>query len=296
MRTILLLGACASIALAAVPAASAATSVLYDTAGAVREINRGGLTGPRGALHQAPARITMGPRYRVAKIGTDELTGKGARQMADLLKRRIRACRIRGRDHRCSSHLVFVDEITAAFNDRRGPRNGARLSRAMKMLDTPSPWGGTWASRVHIYMAPNFASAIAKGRGPHHNRGRDGKPHFPTWNAVMPALALAGGVWLEMYHHGGRPFTRAEWRNAGKDVWSLLRRRGGRLERLHFMMSRARVRPTGAPRSCGGGMACQWKLADTGAINRRITDNGVGAYRVGSQARAWVRQHRRRVG
>jgi hypothetical protein len=148
-------------------------------------------------------------------------------------------------------------------------------------------------------MAPNFTSAIAKGRGRNHNLGRDGKPHFATWNNVLPALALAGGVWLEMYHaRGGRitPFTRAEWRNGGKDVWSLLERRGARLSRLHFMMSRAGRRPAGASRSCGGGMACQWKLADTGTTNRRIVDNGVGAYRVGSQARAWLRQYNRRVG
>lgn len=296
MRPALLLGAALTAALILVPTATAATSVLYDTAGAVNQIARGGLNGPRGALHQAPSKVVLAPRYRVSKVTTGELTGRSAAQMAALLRQRIRNCRIRGRNHRCSSRLVFVDEITAAFNDRRGPRNGANLSRAMAMLDRPSPWGGTWAQRVHFYMAPNFGSAIAKGRGANHNRGRDGKPHFPTWNRVMPALARAGGVWLEMYHQGGRPFTRAEWRNTGKDVWSLLRRRGGRLDRLHFMMSRAGTRPAGAPRSCGGGMACQWKLADTGAINRRIVDNGVGAYRVGNQARAWVRQHRRRVG
>jgi hypothetical protein len=166
------------------------------------------------------------------------------------------------------------------------------------MLDAPSPFGGTWARRVHLYMAPNFGSAIAVGRGRNHNLGRDGRPHFPTWNRVMPALARAGGVWLEMYHHspgGPTPFTRAEWRRTGPDVWSLLRRRGGRLDRLHFLIAGTSGRPPGAGRACGAPMACQWRLADSGAVNRRIVDNGVGAYRVGGQARAWLRQHQRRV-
>jgi len=296
MRCPLLLGAVLAAGLAAVPAASAATAVLYDTAGPVRTINRAGITGPKGALHQAPARLVMSTRYRVSKVSTGELTGLSAGQMASLLKQRIRNCTIRGRNHRCSSNKVFVDEITAAFNDRKGPRNGANLTRAMRMINSPSPFGGTWASRVHFYMAPNFGSAIAKGRGPNHNRGRDGKAHFPTWNKVMPALALAGGVWIEVYHQGGQPFTRAEFRNAGKDVWSLIRRRGGSLNRLHFVMSRATSRPAGAPRSCGNGMACQWKLADTGSVNRQIVNNGVGAYGVGNQAGAWARQYARRVG
>ena len=290
----------AAVAVAALPhTAGAAQSVLYDTTGPVSQIVRGGLTGGKGALHQAPARMVVRPRFRVGKVSGAELRGRSAASIAALLKSRIRRCVIRGRDHRCASRLVFVDEITAAFNDRRGARNGANLSAAMRMLDTPSPFGGTWASRVHLYMAPNFTSAIAKGRGPNHNLGRDGKPHFPTWNRVMPALALAGGVWLEMYHARGgtiTPFTRAEWRNGGRDVWSLMRRRGGSLDRLHFVLSRASRRPAGTGRRCGGPMACQWKLADTGRINRRIVDNGVGAYRVGGQARAWVRQHIRRVG
>ncbi|MDH3225667.1 MAG: hypothetical protein OEM67_01065 [Thermoleophilia bacterium] len=298
MRAALVLGA-AVTALAGLPAsASAGTSVLYDAEGPVKEIVRGGLSGPKGALHQAPARRVLGRRYRVSKISGRELQGRSAASIASLLKSHIRRCTIRGSDHACSSHLVFVDEITAAFNDRKGPRYGANLTAAMRMLRQQSPYGGTWASRVHLYMAPNFTSSIAKGRGRDHNLGRDGRPHFATWSRVLPGLALAGGVWLEMYHaRSGRitPFTRAEWRNGGKDVWSLLERRGGRLSRLHFMMSRAASRPVGAPASCGGGMACQWKLADTGSVNRRILDNGVGAYRVGSQARAWLRQHKHRV-
>jgi hypothetical protein len=282
--------------------AGGATSVLYDTDAAVTQIVRGapgqpGLGAVRGALRQEPStRGVLGSRARVSKVSASELIGRNASEMAALLRQRIRSCVIRGRDYGCTSRLVFVDELTAAFNDRRGPRTASSLTAAMRMLNTASPYGGTWASRVHLYMAPNFTSAIAKGRGRQFNLGRDGKPHFPTWNRVMPALVLAGGVWLEMYHAAGgfRSFTAREWRFGPSRVRTLLTRAGGDAGRLHLIIAGVASPPAGA-RGCGGAMACQWKLAASGA-NRSIAANGVGAYRVGAQALAWLRGHNLHVG
>ncbi len=92
---------------------------------------------------------------------------------------------------------------------------GAKLSTAMDLLAArPYPGGGTYAERVHLYIAPAFSTSIAAGRGPHRHLGNDGKPHRATWRGVMPAVAKAGGVWLEMYHHDGTltSMTAKEWR------------------------------------------------------------------------------------
>lgn len=79
----------------------------------------------------------------------------------------------------------------------------------------PSPYGGTWASRVHVYIAPAVTSAMAAGRGPDRNLGRDGKARFRTYRTVMTGLARAGAVWIEMYHGitaRPSPFTVTERR------------------------------------------------------------------------------------
>lgn len=295
MRSLAIL---ALVALGLVPGgATGSTSVLYDTDSAVREVVRAGLTAEQGALRQAPAgRDPLPAGRRVSKVSDEELIGASAEAIAATLKRHVRACRIRGNDYGCASHLAFVDELGAAFNDRRGSSNATNLAAAMRQLEEPSPYGGTWASRVHFYMAPNFTSAIAKGRGPDFNRGRDGKPHFATWRRLMPALARSGGVWLEMYHAVGglSPFTAGEWRSGPRKVDVLLRRAGGGTGQLHFLMTRAGSAPAGA-RGCGGPMACQWTLAASGSVNRAIMMNGVGGYRLGDQAGAWAREHRSRI-
>ena len=64
----------------------------------------------------------------------------------------------------------------------------------MRLLsERAHPAGGTYAERVHLYIAPAFSTSIALGRGVHHHLGNDGKPHRATWRGVMPALARAGG-------------------------------------------------------------------------------------------------------
>ena len=86
------------------------------------------------------------------------------------------------------------------------------------LASRPYPSGGSYAERVHFYLAPAFVTSISDGRGPYRHLGKDGKPHRATWRGVMPALSRAGGVWLEMYHHsratGLTPLTASEWRTA----------------------------------------------------------------------------------
>lgn len=174
--------------------------------------------------------------------------------------------------------------------DPGGP--ASRLSQALETLaGIPYPGGGNYAERVQIYIAPAFMSSIALGRGPHHNLGNDGKPHKATWRGVMPALARAGGVWLEMYHFtaagGMTPATSAEWRAAPGVFSRYLVRFHGDPARLHMLMTGAAAAPPGAPAACGAPMACQWALADSTPAGHAMLLNGAGAYRLGSQATAW---------
>ena len=174
--------------------------------------------------------------------------------------------------------------------DPDGPAR--RLSQALEILSgVPYPGGGNYAERVQVYIAPAFMSSIALGRGPHHNLGNDGKPHKATWRGVMPALARAGGVWLEMYHFsaagGMTPATSAEWRAAPRVFSRYLVRFNGDPTRLHMLMTGANAAPHGAPTTCGAPMACQWSLADSTPAGHAMLLNGAGAYRLGSQATAW---------
>ena len=320
--------AVASLALV-VPASAGAMSLLYDRDPAVRAIvtpsdGQRALGPDRGAHRQEKSggHLFAGPAdapYRVAKVNATEFTGLTARQIAARLRSAIvHGCGAFG----CASHLVSVDEAGISMSDgpppkvaprrfatraaarRAGPPRftlppvdadslGARFSKAMAMLDVPSPYGGTYASRVHVYIAPAMSTAIAVGRGTHHNLGRDGKPHFRTWRGVMPGLARAGGLWLEMYHGnpgaGTSPMTATEWRRVVPQFLSVTSRYGGGWNQLHLVFTGGAALPKGAPPGCGPtAMACSWQLATATAANRRVLANGPGAYAVGAAAAEWL--------
>lgn len=171
---------------------------------------------------------------------------------------------------------------------------GAKLSAAMDLLAArPYPGGGSYADRVHLYIAPAFSTSIAAGRGPHRHLGNDGKPHRATWRGVMPAVARAGGVWLEMYHHDGslRSMTAKEWRTVPRAFAGYAVRFGGTPDRLHLLIGGTPA-PAGSS-GCGDAMACQWALAASTATGRALLANGPGAYRLGSQAAAWRAEYNR---
>lgn len=267
---------------------------------------------------------------RVGKVGAGELVGLTAEGMAARLRQEIDTPRFGSTSHlvaideignrfndgratvRYETQVVRGKQIRVATHNRlvvtetgyrveRGPAPmpavdpdspGARLSQALRLLAVPSPHGGTYAERVHLYIAPAFSSSIAAGRGPHRHLGRDGKPHRATWRGVMPAVGLAGGVWIEMYHHssgrGAYPFTAAEWSSVPSAFGAYHRRFGGDRERLHLVFTGADARPKGAARACGAPMPCQWRLARGTAAGRALLANGPGAYRLGAQARSWL--------
>jgi hypothetical protein len=284
-------------------------TLVYDTSSVVRDLvspgGQRGLSPERGALRQDPGGGGMfapgdNARYRVAKVSDEEIVSRSAQDIAEILKGQIR----RGRAG-ATSHLVAIDEIGRPFGEAppspagRGapPRPvdanspGARFTAAMRILAAEeSPYGGTWASRVHVYIAPGMSTAIGAGRGPDRNRGRDGKPHRPSWQAVMPGLALAGGVHLQMYNgKGGTPtmFSATNWRRVPTGFLLLFARYGGDGSRTHFIFTGGV--PAGAS-GCSDAQNCAWKLADSTPAGHGILVNGPGVYRIGGDARAWLRE------
>ncbi|HMM48528.1 MAG TPA: hypothetical protein PKE32_02790 [Miltoncostaeaceae bacterium] len=174
---------------------------------------------------------------------------------------------------------------------------GSRFSAAMEILAaTPHAAGGSYADRVHVYIAPAFASAIGVGRGPERHLGNDGKPQRATWRAVMPGIARAGGVWLEMYHFDGGsvgPMSAQLWRKIPGGFTGYLRRYGGDRTKVHFLLSGTNRSPVGAPAGCANAMSCQWDLARATAAGRAVLANGVGVYRPGSMTRTFRQEFNR---
>lgn len=273
--------------------------------------------------------------YRIAKVSASEITGLSPEAIADRLQDEILDPEIpntsglvaideignafndgrakityswksvRGTRIRVASHNRLVITRTgwriakgAAPVPPIDPASpGAKLSTAMEILASrPYPGGGTMAERVHLYIAPAFSTSIAAGRGPNRHLGNDGKPHRAAWRGVMPALARAGGVWLEMYHNnrtrGTHSFTAKEWRTVPAAMGAYATRFGADTSRFHMLMSAAGTTPAGAS-GCGSPMQCQWALASSTPAGAAMVKNGVGGYRLGAEAVDWRIEYNR---
>lgn len=262
---------------------------------------------------------------RITKVKAAELALEpSAQAMADTLRAAVdRKCTTPAGFNTCGAHMVSIDELTQTYSQspsstRPDPNNpGVRLATAMRILQkTPSPWGGSYASRIHIYIAPGVSTSIAAGRGPFRTRGRDGKNHFRNYGWAVQALSRGADAWIEMYHFRNTPtktaFTPKEWRDVPTAVATFMRERSpgtNPLNKLHFMVAEVAptdgcptLRPaadTGITRTArasittiptpeplevipdsGSPMSCTWKRLQTGPVNQRITANGVGTHRV----------------
>ncbi|MFZ4756300.1 MAG: hypothetical protein ACOYL4_09865 [Miltoncostaeaceae bacterium] len=233
-------------------------SILYATDPSVRDILAGSsqMPGLPWLFRQEPsnsgpgAQLGVGNSQRMTKLNGASLAKMTVTKMVSALMKGVdRICVTPAGINTCPAHLLAVDEIGAAFGRPEGDlylnAPGFRLELAMKILArTQSPWGGSYASRIHFYLAPGVSTAIAAGRGPAHNRGADGKVKWPDYSSVIDAFTTAGGVWLEMYHYPTRgsartPFTSTEWRTVPTAVAAFMAERGIEhpLQSLHFVMT-----------------------------------------------------------
>jgi len=234
-------------------------------------------------------------------VGLDEIGNKWRDPRA---KKRFKWVSVRGKRIKVASH----NDVVATRHGYRIIRRaqvppvpadghpGVRLSEAMGILaGTGHPAGGSYAERVHVYIAPAMVTSIGVGRGEHFTLDRAGsKSVRPGWRGVTPALARAGGVWLEMYHGHRGAVTAKVWRNAPARFARYLRRHGGAgLSQLHFLVTGVPKAPAGAPAGCGSPMSCQFALARSTRAGAVVLANGPGAYRVGGQAGEWLAEYNR---
>ncbi len=295
------------------PMRNGAIGMLYDMDAAVREVVRpsdgaAGLTGTRGALRQEPSTSALfgqhDERWKVGKVTIEALVDLPADEMAQVMRDAISDA---------PGHLIGLDEITSVAADPRArlvigarippadPESVAsRMARAFAALDQPSPYGGSWASRVHVYLAPGMTTAMATGRGPDRNLGRDRKPHFRTYRTVMAGLARAGGVWIEMYHGTAEgataPFSVTKWQRLPAAVTAEYRRAGGDASRLHLLMTGSAAYPSGnLPAGCVTPQRCNWVLAESTPAGRALIANGVGGYRLAASARPFLAEWQARL-
>ena len=293
---------------------SGALAMLYDIDPAVREVvhpsdGATGLTGPQGARRQEPSNSGLfgadDEQWMIGKVKLAEIIDMSTAAMVDV---------IQGAIDDSPSHVIGIDEVTTSAADPAAPNAkgarapapdpnsaGGRFAAALAALDAPSPYGGTWASHIHVYLAPAMTSAIAAGRGPDRNLGRDGRPHFRTYRAVFGGLSHVAGVWIEMYHGLGvtmtSPFTVSEWRSAPAAVGAEFRRAGGDMSRLHMLVTGSDTYPRGGtlPTGCVTPQACVWALAESTPAGRQILANGVGGYRLAQSARAFLAEWHARL-
>jgi len=284
---------------------SSRVSVLYDSATAVHEIlapaDGPGLDANRGAVLQNRSPDVRGGDIPImAKITASQLRGLSSAAMAARLRAAI------GSD----GTLVGVDEVGREFGEAppsgaakgsppapvRPDSLGARFTEAMRLLDTQAPFGATWASRVHVYVAPGVHTSVGAGLGPERNLGRNGVPLRRSWRGVMPGLGLAGGLHLQMYHalssSGPSALSAEEWRQIPPAFLGLLARHGGQRSRVHFLFT-STASPEGAT-DCATPMSCQWRLAASTSAGRAILANGPGVYKVGGDAAEWIQEYNQR--
>lgn len=237
-------------------------SVLYVTDPAARAI-----LGPSTAMRElkwlfrqepsnsaGDAALAGGGAQRMTKVNGATLARKDVDAMVAMLKSAVdRTCTTPAGVSTCSARFVGVDEIGAAFGTEPGRSDadtpGQRLRRAMARLSgIPflGPGGGSYARRIHFYVAPGVSTSISAGLGPRRTEGADGVERRRDYSEVMAAMSRAGGVWLEMYHYPGRgrprtPFTAAEWRDVPTNFASFLRAKSPTsrdpLNYLHFVLT-----------------------------------------------------------
>ncbi len=220
-------------------------------------------------FRQMPAAQTvLQPAYRIARLDGVTL----AKIPAEEIARRIRVAvdTTCSKHMPCTSHVVSIDDIGVEFKGDAGKR----LNDAMDLLQDESPWGSTYADRVMMYIPLQMIEGIMAG-----------DDAAAGWGDALSAVAKGESYWLEMYPDFSRDVDYRMWTEGTKAITDAITSAGGDLSRVHFMVGDFTGRIAGMPREmCPEGKACAWVAARANELNRSITINGVGLYRLGPQA------------
>lgn len=220
-------------------------------------------------FRQMPAAQTvLQPAYRIARLDGVTL----AKLPAEEIARRVRTavdttCTTR---MPCTSHLVSIDDIGVEFKGEAGKR----LNDAMALLQDESPWGSTYADRVVMYIPIQMIEGVMAGGD-----------EAAEWGNALSAVAKGESYWLEMYPDFSRDVDYRMWTEGTKAISDAITSAGGDLTRVHFMVGDSTGRIVGMPKEmCIEGRGCAWVAARANGLNRSISANGVGLYRLGPGA------------
>lgn len=302
-----------ALALAGAPRAGASVSLAYDRASADAIVQ--GTAGTARVIRPAivqdePLRTMSAPEIALtlrAEIDAERPAGVTPHVVAiDEIGNAFRdpapvttftTVSVRGKQYRIASHnRIRVTEdgwdLVRSTPEPPAPEPtdpGPRLAEAMGILAAwPAPWGGTYADRVHLLIAPAMVTSIGVGRGEHFTLDRTGSRQIRrAWRGVMPALTRAGGVWMQMYHGGRAPLSMRQWRRAPGRLADYMARNGGDPARLHLLITAVTGIPAGMT-GCADPMGCQWSAALSSELTRAVIANGVGAYRLEGQAPGFI--------
>lgn len=241
--------------------------ILYVGAPAARAIvgdSGGDLPPPlEDTYRQGPdRRRVMPPDLRLGKVTAEDIAGLAPHRVAETLRAAVAdgGC---GAEE-CTSHLVGFDDVNL---QHRGVE-GLVLSDALSRLEVESPYGGSVAERIHLYLDVDAFHDMARPLA------------AERWEAVGPALSRAGGIWIETYRSAGPgrlgPLTEAQWVAATRTVVQLARQGGSGSARIHYLLG---------PEPFADSVA----KATATPLNRVVACSGVGAYDLDvQQARAWM--------
>jgi len=220
-------------------------------------------------FRQMPAAQTvLPPAYRIARLDGVTL----AKLPAEEIARRVRVAVDTTCTKRmpCTSHLVSIDDIGVEFKGAAGKR----LNDAMALLEDESPWGSTYADRVVMYIPIQMIEGIMAGGD-----------EAAEWGNALSAVARGESYWLEMYPNYSADVDYRMWTEGTKAITDAITSAGGDVSRVHFMVGDSTGRIEGMPANlCPEGQGCAWAAARATDLNRSISANGVGLYRLGPKA------------
>ena len=220
-------------------------------------------------FRQVPAAQTvLPPAYRIARLDGVML----AKLPAEEIARRVRLAVDTTCTKRmpCTSHLVSIDDIGVEFKGDAGKR----LNDAMALLEDESPWGSTYADRVVMYIPIQMIEGIMAGGD-----------EAAAWGNALSAVARGESYWLEMYLNYREDVDYRMWTEGTKAITDAITSAGGDVSRVHFMVGDSTGRIEGMPADlCPEGQGCAWVAARANDLNRSISANGVGFYRLGPKA------------
>jgi len=203
-----------AVGLSASATANARISILDDDAPSIARAvglqpdGGAGLGVADGAFQISTKPAALPAAYRISRVRADDLVGRDATGMADVLRAGIRAS---------GARRVVIDELGPGFRGEDGDDLAAALT-VLSRERVSSASTEVRSRRVHVYVGDPGALLTD-----------------PAWAGARVALGRAGGVWLRTTPDSG-PWTASQWLTWPAETARLLSRAGVSTLRAHVLM------------------------------------------------------------